>query len=171
MALSNSPLMPSDGAFSLRDASGSPIIAILARTEGNLKIDGLEEGGQPLVIFEDRGVVYSARKQGNNRIAFSWSGHALDLTHATELLIMDAARKTGAFAAGTSTFASGDGWFLDLRWTGVRTTFGGANCGIRLKKAHIDKIAFNEGSPGMLEFSGFALWIDTNMATGDVVIS
>jgi hypothetical protein len=171
MSLSSAPLIPADGVLVLSDASGTPKTVTITYTDGDLKIDGLAADAADITVFEKRNVPYAARQTGRKRIKVTFSCHILDLSNGSAGTPLDAVRKTGVFAAGVSTWTAGDVWFVDLLWTGERTSFGAsADASIRLKKFH-PEASFSEGIPGKFEITGEAIIVDTDTSTGDLVIA
>lgn len=155
MALFGVPMIPRDGAFSLADATGTPILMTVQYEDGDLKVDGFTEGFYDSEVFMDRGEQYAVRKTARRTYNVSFSCHLTDLTDATEKVVMDAIMKTGAFAAGVSTSATkGDVWTLKSVWTVEQTNFGAAS-DATLTMNHIHwEGSISEGIPAKLSLTG-----------------
>ena len=128
MAQLAAPVSVRDVSFTLSDATGTPISTTIQFEEGDLSIDGFQEGNAPLQYFYDRHTIYAARKGPDEVLSFSFSCDANQITHATEALAIDAANKSGAFAAGVSTWGANadDPWTVKCVITIERTDSGGA---------------------------------------------
>jgi len=156
MADAVAPLIPRDGSLVLSD--GAALTLTVLYTDGDLKIGNISQGNLVVQAFKDRGTPYSLRGTEIQEISVSFSCHAVMTVGASSPL--EAVRKTGTWAAATSTTPSASGGFevhtVQAVWTGERSNFGAtADSTLTLKKVRFTG-SFSEGTPGMFSFEGIA---------------
>jgi hypothetical protein len=156
MTIPSIPIIRRDGTLTIKDATGSPITATLAYEEGDFQIGGLTQGDLDLMEFRDRGDIYSARTTDQRVLEFSFSCHATALTDATAH-ILDAVRKTGAYASGVSTWGTNvaDPWMVTIVLAVEGTDRGGSDQTLTLTYCRCEA-DFAEGDPAKLSIKGKA---------------
>jgi hypothetical protein len=158
MALLAEPVTARDVVITLEDATGTPIVCTVQFEEGDLSIDGFEQGNAPVNWFRDRGVIYAGRLADEEPISISFSCDANEITDATEKLVSDALNKTGAFASGVSTWgANAEIWTVKMTVTIERTNFGGASDDVFTFDYFRGKAAWAEGDRARWTISGVAV--------------
>jgi hypothetical protein len=87
--------------------------------------------------------------------SFSFSAHMTDLSDATDKLLYDLARKTGAWASAVSTLgANADAMTYKLTWTCEGTNFGdSADHTLVLNDCRVT-VSLSEGDPNSFSVSG-----------------
>lgn len=151
-----------DGTITFSDGTGTPITGSVIFDEGDFSVTGLLPEQTEYTSYLSRGQpggAYSHRKTNWVAPKFSFSCKMTDLTDATEKLILDACRKTGAFAAGKSTLADdADVWTLEIVWTIESSNFGdAADHVVTIPYARITEFSVAEGDPNMFSISGDCL--------------
>lgn len=158
MAKLTEPVSVRDVVITLEDATGTPISVTVEFEEGDLSIDGFEEGNAPVNWFRDRGQIYAGRLADEEPISISFSCDANQITHATETLVPDALNKTGAFASGVSTWgANAEIWTVKMTVTIERTNFGGSADETFVFDYFRGKAAWAEGDRARWTISGVAV--------------
>jgi len=124
MALLNRAVSRRHITWTLKDATGTPIVATAQFEVGDLSVTGFTEGNAPLTPVHDRGVIYDGIRADDELSSISGSVHANQITDSTEKLIVDALCKTGAFSSGVSTRGANAEWFVECEITIERTDAG-----------------------------------------------
>lgn len=167
MADAAAPLVPKDGTITVSDGAGTPLTVEVKYEDGNLSIDDLAAGNWEIQKFEDRGTPYALRATTKKEVKVSFTCHAVNLTGANSVL--EAIRKTGTWAAATSTLPIASGGSevhcVQVSWAGERSDFGAtADAAVVLKKCRLVG-SLKEGTPGELSFQGSAyVFSDTDVA-------
>lgn len=166
MALFDVPMVPRDGAITLSDATGTPIVATIAYEEGDFSFDEISADNWDTEVFFDRGVPYAIRNVIKRLFGFQFTAHATDFTDATEKTLLDAVRKKGAFASGVSTKgASYDVWLLKTVFTAEQSNYGASADSVLTLNHCWLKAGFSEGVPGKFSVKGIAIpFADTDIA-------
>jgi hypothetical protein len=144
-----------DGTIVLTDDTGAPITTTVIYEDGDFKLDGYAADLYEHANYEDRGVRSSSRKTKRAYPTFSFTAIMTDMADNTDKHLINAATKTGAYAAGVSTTAAkGDVWTLDMAITVEGTDFSDASDHV----VDLDDCAFvvglAEGDPNKLTISG-----------------
>jgi hypothetical protein len=163
MALATIPIIPRDGTITLADATGSPITCTVVYEDGDASITGLRQGQFSQEVFRDRGLFYGARNVQEEEVEISFSAHVVAFTDATEKLLSDAVRKTGAFASGVSQLgANADVWALKVTFAAERTNYGAsADTSVAFTYVRDMSVDFAEGVPSKFTFKGKAMLVDS----------
>jgi hypothetical protein len=122
---------------------------------GDFSIDNLNEGLVETTAYLDRGEFATLRKTNRVFPSFSFTAHMTDLSDATDKLLYDLARKTGAWAAAVSTLgANADAMTYKLTFTVEGTNFGdSADHTMVLNDCRIT-LSFSEGDPNSFSVAG-----------------
>ena len=128
MAIPTQPIIARDGVIPVYAATATPIVATAIYENGDFSIEGITQAGLDVQEFRDRGQVYGLRGTDDKILDFSFSFDMTEITHATDATVMDAFRKTGAFAAGVSTWGANtaDPRTVTVKLAIERTDAGGA---------------------------------------------
>jgi hypothetical protein len=144
-----------DGTLVFADNTGTPLTLPIVYEAGDFSIDNLNEGLVETTAYLDRGVFATLRKTNAVFPAFSFTAHMTDLSDATDKLLYDLARKTGAFASAVSTLgANADAMTYKLTFTVEGTNFGdSADHTMILNDCRIT-LSFSEGDPNSFSVAG-----------------
>jgi hypothetical protein len=148
MSLPTQPVVARDGTITVEDNTGTPIVATAIYENGDFSIEGLTEAGLEVQEFRDRGQVYGLRGTDDKILDFSFSFDVTDITD-TAAHVIDAFRKTGAFASGVSTWGANvsDPWTVKVKLALERTDAGGsADRTVTLQYCRAE-MAIAEGNP------------------------
>lgn len=155
MAMSNVIKNFRDGTLVFADNTGTPLTLPIVFEAGDFSIDNLNEGLVETTAYLDRGEFATLRKTNRVFPSFSFTAHQTDLSDATDKLLYDLARKTGAFASAVSTLgANADAMTYKLTFTIEGTNFGdSADHTIQLNDCRIT-LSFSEGDPNSFSVAG-----------------
>lgn len=155
MAMSNVIKNFRDGTLVFADNTGTPLTLPIVFEAGDFSIDNLNEGLVETTAYLDRGEFATLRKTNRVFPSFSFTAHQTDLSDATDKLLYDLARKTGAFASAVSTLgASADAMTYKLTFTVEGTAFGdSADHTMVLNDCRIT-LSFSEGDPNSFSVAG-----------------
>jgi hypothetical protein len=144
-----------DGTLTFTDNTGTPLSMPIVYEAGDFSIDNLNEGLVETTAYLDRGVFATLRKTNAVFPSFSFSAHMTDLSDATDKLLYDLARKTGAWASAVSTLgANADAMTYKLTWTCEGTNFGdSADHTLVLNDCRVT-VSLSEGDPNSFSVSG-----------------
>ena len=144
-----------DGTLVFADNTGTPLTMPIVFEAGDFSIDNLNEGLVETTAYLDRGEFSTLRKTNRVFPSFSFSAHMSDLSDATDRLLFDLARKTGAWAAAVSTLgANSDAMTYKLSFTIEGTNFGDtADHTMILNDCRIT-LSFSEGDPNSFSVAG-----------------
>ena len=144
-----------DGTLTFTDNTGTPLSMSIVYEAGDFSIDNLNEGLVETTAYLDRGEFATLRKTNRVFPSFSFTAHMTDLSDATDRLLYDLARKTGAWAAAVSTLgANADAMTYKLTFTVEGTNFGdSADHTMVLNDCRIT-LSFSEGDPNSFSVSG-----------------
>jgi hypothetical protein len=144
-----------DGTLTFTDNTGTPLSMSIVYEAGDFSIDNLNEGLVETTAYLDRGEFATLRKTNRVFPSFSFTAHMTDLSDATDKLLYDLARKTGAWASAVSTLgANADAMTYKLTFTVEGTNFGdSADHTMVLNDCRIT-LSFSEGDPNSFSVSG-----------------
>jgi hypothetical protein len=144
-----------DGTLVFADNTGAPLTLPIVYEAGDFSIDNLNEGLVETTAYLDRGEFATLRKTNRVFPSFSFTAHMTDLSDATDKLLYDLARKTGAFASAVSTLgANADAMTYKLTFTVEGTNFGdSADHTMILNDCRIT-LSFSEGDPNSFSVAG-----------------
>lgn len=144
-----------DGTLVFADNTGTPLTLPIQYEAGDFSIDNLNEGLVETTAYLDRGEFATLRKTNRVFPSFSFTAHMTDISDATDKLLYDLARKTGAFAAAVSTLgANADAMTYKLTFTVEGTNFGdSADHTMILNDCRIT-LSFSEGDPNSFSVAG-----------------
>ena len=144
-----------DGTLTFTDNTGTPLSMAIVYEAGDFSIDNLNEGLVETTAYLDRGEFATLRKTNRVFPSFSFTAHMTDLSDATDKLLYDLARKTGAWASAVSTLgANADAMTYKLTFTVEGTNFGdSADHTMVLNDCRIT-LSFSEGDPNSFSVSG-----------------
>jgi hypothetical protein len=144
-----------DGTLTFADNTGTPLTLAIVYEAGDFSIDNLNEGLVETTAYLDRGVFATLRKTNAVFPSFSFSAHMTDLSDATDRLLYDLARKTGAWTTAVSTLgAAADAMTYKLTWACEGTNFGdSADHTLIMNDCRIT-ISISEGDPNSFSVSG-----------------
>jgi len=144
-----------DGTLVFADNTGTPLTLPIQYEAGDFSIDNLNEGLVETTAYLDRGEFATLRKTNRVFPSFSFTAHMTDLSDATDKLLYDLARKTGAFASAVSTLgANADAMTYKLTFTVEGTNFGdSADHTMILNDCRIT-LSFSEGDPNSFSVAG-----------------
>lgn len=144
-----------DGTLVFADNTGTPITMPIVYEAGDFSIDNLNEGLVETTAYLDRGEFATLRKTNRVFPSFSFTAHMTDISDATDKLLYDLARKTGAWAAAVSTLgANADAMTYKLTFTVEGTNFGdSADHTLVLNDCRIT-LSFSEGDPNSFSVAG-----------------
>lgn len=164
MALSQ-PMTKRDGTITIKDATGSPITCTVQYEDGDFSIEGIRYGDRAKTAYLDRGTQYGLREGDHQPVSFSFSAHLLELTDGTRKTIYDAARKTGAFAAGVSTWGTNpaDPWTVTVVLAIEGSDRGGDDETVTMTYCEIE-VSFAEGDPNKISVKGTSYPKDSTSA-------
>ena len=164
MALSQ-PATKRDGVITIKDATGSPITCTVQYEDGDLSIEGMQEGDRGVTNYLDRGDSYGLRTMDHVPVSFSFSAHLLEFTDATRKTVRDAATKKGAYASGVSTWGTNvaDPWTVTVVFAMEGTDRGGDDETITLTYCRLE-ISFSEGDPDKISVKGTSYPKDSTSA-------
>lgn len=155
MAVLDALMVPRLGSLTLEDATGSPIKVTVMYDQGNFKIGPMTAGWLKTEVVQVRGIDTFPIDTGEEEVTLSFDCYVTDFTDATEKLVLDAIRKTGAFASGVSTLGANRPWGLKLVYTQDSTQYGAsADSVITLAKVCQLKAEFDETDRGKLSITG-----------------
>ena len=144
-----------DGTLVFADNTGTPLTLPIVYEAGDFSIDNLNEGLVETTAYLDRGEFATLRKTNRVFPSFSFTAHMTDISDATDKLLYDLARKTGAFASAVSTLgANADAMTYKLTFTVEGTNFGdSADHTMILNDCRIT-LSFSEGDPNSFSVAG-----------------
>jgi len=144
-----------DGTLLFADNTGTPLTLPIQYEAGDFSIDNLNEGLVETTAYLDRGEFATLRKTNRVFPSFSFTAHMTDLSDATDKLLYDLARKTGAFGSAVSTLgANADAMTYKLTFTVEGTNFGdSADHTMILNDCRIT-LSFSEGDPNSFSVAG-----------------
>ncbi len=144
-----------DGTLTFADNTGTPLTLPIVYEAGDFSIDNLNEGLVETTAYLDRGEFATLRKTNRVFPSFSFTAHMTDISDATDKLLYDLARKTGAFASAVSTLgANADAMTYKLTFTVEGTNFGdSADHTMILNDCRIT-LSFSEGDPNSFSVAG-----------------
>jgi hypothetical protein len=144
-----------DGTLVFADNTGTPLTMPIVYEAGDFSIDNLNEGLVDTTAYLDRGEFATLRKTNRVFPSFSFTAHMTDISDATDKLLYDLARKTGAWAAAVSTLgANADAMTYKLTFTVEGTNFGdSADHTLVLNDCRIT-LSFSEGDPNSFSVAG-----------------
>jgi hypothetical protein len=144
-----------DGTLVFADGTGTPLTLPIVYEAGDFSIDNLNEGLVDTTAYLDRSEFATLRKTNRVFPSFSFTAHMTDLSDATDKLLYDLARKTGAFASAVSTLgANADAMTYKLTFTVEDTNFGdSADHTMVLNDCRIT-LSFSEGDPNSFSVAG-----------------
>jgi len=144
-----------DGTLVFADNTGTPLTLPIQYEAGDFSIDNLNEGLVETTAYLDRGEFATLRKTNRVFPSFSFTAHMTDLSDATDKLLYDLARKTGAWASAVSTLgANADAMTYKLTFTVEGTNFGdSADHTMILNDCRIT-LSFSEGDPNSFSVAG-----------------
>ena len=145
-----------DGTLVFTDnTGGTPLSLPIVYEAGDFSIDNLNEGLVETTAYLDRGEFATLRKTNRVFPSFSFTAHQTDLSDATDKLLYDLARKTGAWAGGVSTLgANADAMTYKLTWTCEGTNFGDTADHILVLNDVRVTVSISEGDPNSFSVSG-----------------
>jgi hypothetical protein len=144
-----------DGTLVFADNTGAPLTLPIVYEAGDFSIDNLNEGLVETTAYLDRGEFATLRKTNRVFPSFSFTAHMTDLSDATDKLLYDLARKTGAFASAVSTLgANADAMTYKLTFTVEGTNFGDAADHTMVLNDCRITLSFSEGDPNSFSVSG-----------------
>jgi hypothetical protein len=144
-----------DGTLTFTDNTGTPLSMAIVYEAGDFSIDNLNEGLVETTAYLDRGEFATLRKTNRVFPSFSFTAHMTDISDATDKLLYDLARKTGAWTSAVSTLgANADAMTYKLTFTVEGTNFGdSADHTMVLNDCRIT-LSFSEGDPNSFSVSG-----------------
>jgi hypothetical protein len=144
-----------DGSLLFADNTGTPLTLAIQYEAGDFSIDNLNEGLVETTAYLDRGEFATLRKTNRVFPSFSFTAHMTDISDATDKLLYDLARKTGAWTSAVSTLgANADAMTYKLTFTVEGTNFGdSADHTMVLNDCRIT-LSFSEGDPNSFSVSG-----------------
>jgi hypothetical protein len=144
-----------DGTLTFTDNTGTPLSMSIVYEAGDFSIDNLNEGLVETTAYLDRGEFATLRKTNRVFPSFSFTAHMTDISDATDKLLYDLARKTGAWTSAVSTLgANADAMTYKLTFTVEGTNFGdSADHTMVLNDCRIT-LSFSEGDPNSFSVSG-----------------
>jgi hypothetical protein len=144
-----------DGTLTFSDNSSPPLALPVVYEVGDFKLDNMNEGLVETTAYLDRGEFATLRKTNRVFPTFSFTAHMTDLSDATDKLLYDLSRKTGAWSAAVSTLgANADAMTYKLTWTCEGTNFGdSADHTLVMNDCRV-KIDIGEGDPNSFAVSG-----------------
>jgi hypothetical protein len=144
-----------DGTLTFTDNTGTPLSMAIVYEAGDFSIDNLNEGLVETTAYLDRGEFATLRKTNRVFPAFSFTAHMTDLSDATDKLLYDLARKTGAWASAVSTLgANADAMTYKLTWVCEGTNFGDTADHTLVMDSCRITISISEGDPNSFSVSG-----------------
>jgi hypothetical protein len=144
-----------DGTVVFSDNTGAPLTLPIVYEAGDFSIDNLNEGLVETTAYLDRGEFATLRKTNRVFPSFSFTAHMTDLSDATDKLLYDLARKTGAFASAVSTLgANADAMTYKLTFTVEGTNFGDAADHTMVLNDCRITLSFSEGDPNSFSVAG-----------------
>jgi hypothetical protein len=144
-----------DGTLTFTDNTGTPLSLTIVYEAGDFSIDNLNEGLVETTAYLDRGEFATLRKTNRVFPSFNFTAHMTDLSDATDKLLYDLVRKTGAWAAAVSTLgANADAMTYKLTWTCEGTNYGdSADHTLVMNDCRIT-LSISEGDPNSFSVSG-----------------
>jgi hypothetical protein len=144
-----------DGTLLFADNTGTPITLPIVYEAGDFSIDNLNEGLVETTAYLDRGEFATLRKTNRVFPSFSFTAHMTDISDATDKLLYDLARKTGAFASAVSTLgANADAMTYKLTFTVEGTNFGDAADHTMVLNDCRITLSLSEGDPNSFSVAG-----------------
>jgi hypothetical protein len=144
-----------DGTLTFTDNTGTPLSMSIVYEAGDFSIDNLNEGLVETTAYLDRGEFATLRKTNRVFPSFSFTAHMTDLSDATDKLLYDLARKTGAWASAVSTLgANADAMTYKLTWVCEGTNFGDTADHTLVMDSCRITISISEGDPNSFSVSG-----------------
>jgi hypothetical protein len=144
-----------DGTLVFADNTGTPLTLPIVYEAGDFSIDNLNEGLVETTAYLDRGEFATLRKTNRVFPSFSFTAHMTDISDATDKLLYDLARKTGAFASAVSTLgANADAMTYKLTFTVEGTNFGDAADHTMVLNDCRITLSFSEGDPNSFSVAG-----------------
>lgn len=155
MAVLDALMVPRLGSWTIEDATGTPIKVTVTYDRGDIKIGPLRAGNLKQEVVKVRGIDTFVVETEEEEVRISGSCYITDGTDATEKLIMDAFRKTGAFASGVSTLGANRPWALKFVYTQDSTAYGAsADTVVTATKVCDLSGEFSEEDKGLFTWSG-----------------
>lgn len=143
------------GTILLEDGTGTPLAHTVQYENGDFQVSGLSEGQKEVIAYLDRGVLCDLQYGNQTFPTFSFTAHFTDLSDATDKLLVDACRKTGAFSAAVSTLGANKVYTIDLTWTIEGTDLGdSADHTFKLEDCRVTDVQISEGDPTSFTVSG-----------------
>jgi len=144
-----------DGTLTFSDNTGTPLTLAIQYEAGDFSIDNLNEGLVETTAYLDRGEFATLRKTNRVFPSFSFTAHMTDLSDATDKLLYDLARKTGAWTAAVSTLgANADAMTYKLTWACEGTNFGDTADHTLVMDSCRITLSISEGDPNSFSVSG-----------------
>ena len=144
-----------DGTLTFTDNTGTPLSLPIVYEAGDFSIDNLNEGLVETTAYLDRGEFATLRKTNRVFPSFSFTAHMTDLSDATDKLLYDLARKTGAWSAAVSTLgANADAMTYKLTWVCEGTNFGDTLDHTLVMNDCRVTLSISEGDPNSFSVSG-----------------
>jgi hypothetical protein len=144
-----------DGTLTFTDNTGTPLSMPIVYEAGDFSIDNLNEGLVETTAYLDRGEFATLRKTNRVFPSFSFTAHMTDLSDATDKLLYDLARKTGAWAGAVSTLgAAADAMTYKLTWACEGTNFGDTTDHTLVLNDCRVTVSLSEGDPNSFSVSG-----------------
>ena len=163
MAITANPLVPVDGKLVITD--GGALSYEILYEDGDFSASNIKKAQKAVVAFRDRGATYAVRETDDEEVEISFTAHAVAmLGDGATAMPMDIVARKGVWAAATSKLATtaGDGYLLQVQFTGERTNFGAtADTTLTLKYCNL-ALDFSEGIPGKFSIKGKAFCISTD---------
>lgn len=143
------------GVVTMKDATGTPIVATLSPSLGDFSYSGAEAGNAEAIAIYNRGNFHELVEGDDKTITGSITLiHDGDLTDATNKTAIDAVMQTGAFTSGVSTDPGTVVWATDIVLTSTRSglvhthTFLTCRCTYDYNEA-------NDGNKIVINFTNF----------------
>lgn len=144
-----------DGTLVFADNTGTPLTMPIVYEAGDFSIDNLNEGLVDTTAYLDRGEFATLRKTNRVFPSFSFTAHMTDISDATDKLLYDLARKTGAWAAAVSTLgANADAMTYKLTFTVEGTNFADSGDHTMILNDCRITLSFSEGDPNSFSVAG-----------------
>lgn len=118
-----------DGTIRVFDGTAvTPLDVTVEYESGNWTVGGLKKSLNETVTYLDRGELGSVRYTSRTFPTGSFSLHMTELSDATNEVLLDLVRRTGAFSAAVSTLgASAEVYTLNMSLTVEGTNYGDAS--------------------------------------------
>ena len=160
MAIPSIPITVRDVTIVIRDGTTpTPLeTTIQYEGEGTFSVDGVKEGNLDLDVFRDRDVIYALREGPQQPETVSLELDATTIYEGTDKIAADAIQKTGAFAAGVSTWGTNaaDPWTVEILVTFEGTDRGAGSDQTWTFPYFRGECGFKEGRPAKWSITGTA---------------